>query len=176
MARRRLSGPERQDEQRGQTSDAAPEHRDRIERRIVGPVDVLEDEHGRSRRQPELGDQQRLDVVRRRTGGQRALERRRDVADQVSNRAERARDREVVAPPEQHLRPAVQVLHEPRHQGRLADPRLSGYENGATGAAGRGLMRLRELGQCPVALEQLHEAKIDPAAWTRQLLEATNFC
>ena len=66
MARRCLAGAEGEDEQRRQRADPPSEHRDRVERRIVRPVHVLEHEHGRPGRPLELGDQQRLDVVRAR--------------------------------------------------------------------------------------------------------------
>ena len=52
---------------------------------------------GRLRRQRELGQQQAVDLVRRRAGGQRLLQRRRQRAGLVVDRAERARDRKVVA-------------------------------------------------------------------------------
>ena len=75
MARRRLAAAEREHQQRGQRGDPPPEHGDDVERRVVGPVQVLEHQH---RRLAQLGDQQRLDLVRRRAGRQGARERRRD--------------------------------------------------------------------------------------------------
>ena len=47
VAGRRLAGAERQHQQRRQRGDAPAEHRDRVERRVVGPVHVLEHEHRR---------------------------------------------------------------------------------------------------------------------------------
>ncbi len=92
MARRRLAAAEGENEQRAERADPPPEHRDRVERRVVGPVHVLEHEHRRPRRELELRDQQALDLVRRRAGGERLLERRRDASDEVSERAERPRE------------------------------------------------------------------------------------
>ena len=65
MAPGRLAAAEGENEQRGQRGDPPSEDGDHVERRVVGPVDVLEDEHRRLRRLLELRDQQRLDLVRR---------------------------------------------------------------------------------------------------------------
>ncbi len=89
-------------------------------RRIVRPVHVLEHEHGRPRRELELRDQQRLDVVRRRAGRERLLERRRDAPDEVANRTQRPRNREVVAGADQHPRPGSETLDEPGDERGLA--------------------------------------------------------
>ena len=82
--RRRLAAAEGQHEQRRQRADPPPEHGDRVERRVVGPVHVLEHEHGRPRRQLELGDQQALDLVR-------ARRRRRAPARAAARRSRRGR-------------------------------------------------------------------------------------
>ena len=50
MARRRLTVPAREQEQHRERADAAREQGDHIQRRLVGPVHVLEHEHGRPRR------------------------------------------------------------------------------------------------------------------------------
>ena len=71
MPRRRLAGPERQDEQRRKGSDSPSQHRDRVERRIICPVHVLEHQYRRRGRQLHLLDQQRLDVVGRGALGER---------------------------------------------------------------------------------------------------------
>ena len=65
VGRRHLAAAEGEHEQRRKRRDPAAEHRDRVERRLVGPVDVLEHEHRRPRRPLQLGDQQALDLVRR---------------------------------------------------------------------------------------------------------------
>ena len=164
MARRRLAASEGQHEQRRQRADPPPEHGDRVERRVVRPVHVLEHEHRRPRRELELRDQQRLDVVRRGAGRERLLERRRDAPDEVADRAQRPRDREVVAGAEQHPSPRrPRSRSEPGDERGLADPRLAGDEDDPTIAPRRRLARLGERGQCAVALEQLHRSKIDPA-------------
>ena len=162
MARRRLAGAEGEDEQRRQRADPPPEHRDRVERRIVRPVHVLEHEHGRRGRQLELRDQQRLDVVRGRADGERLDEGRRNVPNEVAERAQRARNREVVAGTEQHSRVVVQILEEPGDERCLADPGLAGDEDDPTGATGCRSSRLGERGQRPISLEELHQSTINP--------------
>ena len=125
MAGWRFPGSVGEDEQRRQRVDPAPEHGDRIEGRVVGPVHVLEHEDSRSRRSLELRQQQRVDVVRWRAGGECLLERRRDGSNEVSKRAERPGDREVVTGADEDSRRVVQIAHEARDQGGLADPRLA---------------------------------------------------
>jgi hypothetical protein len=71
MVGRRLAAAERQHQQHRQAPDAPSEHRHHVERRIVRPVDVLEDHH---RRHAQLGDQQRLHLGRRRAAGERPPE------------------------------------------------------------------------------------------------------
>ena len=97
VARRHLTAAEGQHEQGGQRPDPATEHGDRVERRVVRPVHVLEHDDRRPRRQLELLEQQRLDVVRRGPARERIGERRRDATAEVADRAERPRHREVVA-------------------------------------------------------------------------------
>ena len=92
-----------------------------------------------------------------------SLERRRDAPDEVADRAERPRDREVVAGAEQHPRAGVEILEEPGDERGLADPGLAGDEHDAALAARGRVARLGERRQCPVALEQLHGSTIDPS-------------
>jgi hypothetical protein len=74
VARRRFAHPEREHKQRRQRPDPTSDHGDRVEGRIVRPVHVLEDEHGRLRRADEIPDEQLLDLVRRGTGRERLLQ------------------------------------------------------------------------------------------------------
>ena len=69
VAGRHLARAIGEDEQRRQRADAPPEDGDRVERRVVCPLDILENEHGRVRRPLQLGDQQGLDLVRGGAGG-----------------------------------------------------------------------------------------------------------
>ena len=82
---------------------------DRVECRIVGPVDVLEHEHGRVRRLLELRDKQGLHLVRRRAVRDRLGKGGRNAAGEVAERAERARHREVVAGAREHAGAGAEV-------------------------------------------------------------------
>jgi hypothetical protein len=161
MSRRDLASPKGQHEERRQRADPPSEHGDRVERCTVRPVHVLDHEHRRPGRMLQLRDQQRLDLVRRRAGGERLVERRRDAPDEVPNRAERPRNRQVVARAEQHPRTRVQIPYEPGDERGLPDPRLPGDQDETTVAARGRLARLGESGQCTIALEELHRSKID---------------
>jgi hypothetical protein len=127
-------------------------------------VHVLEHEHGRQRRRLELGEQQRLDLVRRRAPRERLGEQRRDAADEVPDRAERPRDREVVARAEQDAGGRAQPVEDPGDERRLPDSRLTGHEHDAAGAARRARVRLRERRERPVALEEVHGATLERPA------------
>ena len=167
MPGRRLAVPEGEHEQHGQRADPPCEHGDHVERRLVGPVHVLEHEHRRLRRQRELGEQQAVDLVRRRAGGQRLLERRRQRAGEVVDRSERPRDREVVAGADQHPRVVVEIGEEARHERRLADPGLAGDDDDPAVAPRRRVARLRERRQRPFPLEELHGSTIDRSKRSR---------
>ncbi len=151
----------REQEQDGQRPDSPGEQGDDVERRLVRPVHVLEHEHGRLRRQRELGQQQAVDLVRRRAGGQRLLQRRRQRAGQVVDRAERPRDREVVAGAEQHARVVIEIGDEAGDERGLADPGLAGHDDDATVAPRCRDPRLREHSQCPFPLQELHASTIN---------------
>ena len=95
-------------EKRGQTGRSAGRWTpDRVERRVVGPVHVLENEHGRLPWIVELREQQRLDVVRRGALRRSASSSSGDTSPTARSRKrpERTRDGEVVAAPEQHATP-----------------------------------------------------------------------
>ena len=131
VGRRHLAAAEREHEQRRNRRDPAAEDRDRVECRLVGPVDVLEHEHRRPRRPFQLGDQQALDLVRRGARVEGGLELDRDGADEVTDRAERTRDRQVVAGAEEHSRAGVEITCEARDELRLPDPGLAADEGDA---------------------------------------------
>ena len=99
--------------------------------------------------------------MRSSAGEQRFLERRRDDADEVSNRTERTRNREVVAAAEEHPGLGFERSHELGYERGLADPRLAGDEDHAPVAPRRRVARPGERSQCPIALEELHGARID---------------
>ena len=143
-------------EQRGQGADAPAEHGERVERRVVGPVHVLEHQDGGSRRPLELLDQEVLDLVRRRAGGERLPEAGRDAAREVAERAQRTRDRQVVAGAEQDAGAVLEIVQKPPHQRRLADPRLAADPDGPPSAGRSCSVRLGKRLQRGLTLEQLH--------------------
>jgi hypothetical protein len=99
-----------------------------VERRVVGPVEILDHEHG-GRPCGELLEQAAEHRVHRLPVGQRGGERALAAGGRVAQRAERARRHQVVAGGEQHARPHAHVGGEGAHQGRLADPRLARHED-----------------------------------------------
>ena len=159
MAGRHLTRAIGEDEQRRQRADAPSQDGDRVERRVVRPLDILENEDGRVRRPLQLGDQQRLDLVRGGAGGKSRRELSRDRAREVSKRAERPRDRQVVAGADERSRPAVEIVYEPRRESCLADAGLAGDEDHAARAPRGGLASIGQDGECAVALEQFHGSK-----------------
>ena len=114
MRRRHLAGPERQDEQRRQRADSPHEHGNRVERRVVGPVHVLEHEH------------------RRRAAGARALRSadagsraaRRPLKSASSTAAETVPTRSRIGPRGRGIRGRRRCRRAPAHRAR--DPARTG--------------------------------------------------
>jgi hypothetical protein len=161
MTGRRLAAPEREDEERGQRADATPDDGDGVERRVVGPVDVLDHEHGGLRARLELGKEQRLDVVRRRTGPERIVERRRGAAGKVAKGTERPRDRKVVARADENTRVVGEIADEALDERGLADAGLPRDENDAAGAGRCGGACRGKRREGLFALQELHGCTIE---------------
>ena len=89
-----------------------------------------------------------------------AVQRARDTAGQVSDRAQWPRNRKIVAGAEQHPRRRAQVGKELPHEPRLADPRFPGDQDDPTLPACCSLSRRVERGQRPISLEQLHGPRL----------------
>ncbi len=127
VARAGLVVAEREHEHGPDPLDAAGGVAEHVQRRVVRPVHVLDDEHGR-RLRGELLEQraeQRVDGrVGRQRGGERAVAAERGVVQ----RPERPRRQQVVAGGEQHPRPLLRPARERPDQARLPDPRLAGHE------------------------------------------------
>ena len=134
-------------EQQRQRADPAREQRDNVERRLVRPVHVLEREHRGARRQRQLVEQEPVDLVRRCSGRECIFEGRRQRADEIVDRAERPRDREVVAAPDERPRARLEPGDELRQERRLADSRLSGHDHDTPLSARRRRPSLRQLGE-----------------------------
>jgi hypothetical protein len=137
------------EQHRGQVLDAASDVAQHVDRRIVGPVDVLHDQHARSRQLRGDRRQHRLPIPRRQGLGQRVA-----AAGRIAQRAERARGQQVVARSGQQP-DAVQPAHEGTDQAGLTDSGLAEDQDHAS-AAGLGLRdRRAQLLQLGTAFEQL---------------------
>lgn len=109
----------------------------RVERCLVGPVHVLDDEDGRVRGRGEFRPQRVVDpgAVAARREGPRQF--RADAADEIPEGTERPARRQVVALPHQDARRGGQHARHDPHQARLADARLAVDEHHGTGSVGR---------------------------------------
>ena len=137
-----------------QAMDATADELDQIERRLVGPVNVLEHQHGRRRRARQLvehGAEDRRPVVRPR---QQRAQRRTGLAGDVVQRPERPRRRQrLAAAPEDAAR--AEAGAERFQQAGLADAGLAAHQHRAAAALGGGARAGSERDQRVVALEQL---------------------
>ena len=115
----------RQDEDRADGLDPARRVAEHVERGVVGPVDVLDDEDGRTLL-GELLQQRGEDAIDRTLVGQRGRQRAAAPDRRVVQRPQRARRDEVVARRHEDPRLAAQALDQRAHEARLADARLAG--------------------------------------------------
>ena len=133
----------------GQLRHPPGEVADDVEGGVVGPVDVLDDQHrGLGGELPVDGAEDRVALRGLHGGVQRAVA----AAHHVAERAERAGGHQVVADADEH--PDAGPLGERPHQAGLADPGLAGDQHDrAVAPAGlaQALLQQAELG---VALEQ----------------------
>jgi hypothetical protein len=112
-----------QDDQHTIRRDPARQQPEHVERRLVGPVHVLHDQHGRLV-PAQLLDQRRRHLVRDRLTQQPLRELGAYVGGEVVNRPQRPRREKRIARPAQHPRRAGPLRAEPPDQRRLAAPRL----------------------------------------------------
>ena len=115
----------RQDEDRADGLDAARRVAEHVERGVVGPVDVLDDEDGRALL-GQLLQQRGEDAIDRALVGQRGRQRAAAPGRRVVQRPQRARRDEVVARRHEDPRLGAQALDQRAHEARLADARLAG--------------------------------------------------
>ena len=147
-----LVGPVGQEQQRGQVVDPAADVPQEVEGGAVGPVHVLDGQHGRPVRGGQLledGREHLPEVVR----GEGVGERPAHVPDRVAQRAERTGRQQVVAGTGEHP-PGPQGAREPAHEARLADTGLAGDEHDRSRSSGGALERSGEQAQLVVAFEQ----------------------
>jgi hypothetical protein len=134
---------------------AATDEPNSIERGLVGPVQVVEDE-GEPRSLPQGAEQRLEDRVPRGAVPEQAVERRVEVLRDVGERAEWARRREWIARPDKDGRVPRERLAEGAHEGGLADAGLALQEHEPT-LAGRLGMDLPEGRERRVALQEPHD-------------------
>ena len=121
------------DEDRGQVRDVpagVPQH---VQRRLVGPVHVLDDQHARAGEHVEDRREHGLPVV----PGERRGQRTTGVGGRVAQRAQRARREQVVAGPDEQPGAPARVAQEGADQAGLADPGVAVDEDDAA-APGQG--------------------------------------
>ena len=150
-----------EDQAPGRAHEAAAEERDEVERAVVGPVEVLDDDDRGGRELVERGGEH---VLARARAVERGEQRPAGLARHVAERAHRARRDQRVARAPEHA-PRGQGAADVGDQRGLADARLAGHDGDAPGAA---RVRDRRLEDPPlaVAFEKLHPAAslIDPFA------------
>ena len=138
----------------GQVGDAAPEQAQEVQRGVVGPVHVLDDQHRRPARTAQLGEHRLEHGVP--VGARRDRRRQRPgrAPRRVLQRAERTRRDQVVAGAAQHPGARGQRRDRGADQAGLADPGLAGHQrHAAPPVRGRG-EELRQGGELGLALEQ----------------------
>jgi hypothetical protein len=155
----RVGGPDglpvRQHEQQRQRADAAAQEPHEVQRRLVAPVQILDDEHPRPA--PKCVEGGGEDLVLR----GRLLQHRGDggteIRGDVAERAERTRSAQGVAHAPQHRYRSL--LRERPQQDRLADAGLPGHQHHRTAAVGGAAGSVAQ--DCPreVALQQAHGAE-----------------
>src|SRR6266702_2383503 len=152
----------RRDRQGRDAAQPTSEKPNQVERRLVGPVDVLDHHDGQPPGHVDLPEQRAEEGLARRAaavahGKQLAAQPRRDV----EQRTERARGEHAVA----HSPCPYgvgQILLEALQQGGLADTGFAGYEHQAASTATRVLGVLRQRGQEGFAFEQGHASYLAP--------------
>ena len=147
------SSRKRQDEHGGHRLDPPRHVAEHVDRRVVGPVDVLDDER-RRRRGRELGHDRGEDAVDGAAVGERGGQRPAGLQRGVAQRAERPRRHQVVARRQQHPRAAGRRVREGADHAGLADPGSAADEHDRPAARGGVLDGADQCGERVVALEQ----------------------
>src|SRR5690606_20707396 len=157
MARTQLAGPVREHECSRDAGDPPADHRDRVYRRLVGPMDVFYDHDDWRWARGKLVKEQGMEPVRGRLVFERLLQRH--DARHVAERPQGPGDGDVVAVAPQDPYVFRDIGRERGRQGRLADPRLTRDQGNRTSSC-RGLLSDPiERGQGALALEEPHVKK-----------------
>ena len=153
VRRAELVVAEAEDEHGGHRLDPPRDIAEHVDRRVVGPVDVLDDERGR-RRGRELGHDRGEDGVDGPVVGERGRQRPARLQRGVAQRAECPRRHQVVARRQQHPRAAGRRSREGADHAGLADPGAAADEHDRPAARGGVLDCADQCGERVVALEQ----------------------
>ena len=118
-------------EQGRQLLDAPAEELHEVERRLVGPVQVLHDHHGRAGLVPERVEDRGEDGRARDLGVEQGAQRSRQRLGDVPQRSQRPRGEQGIARAPQHAGRVTVELGEALHERGLADARLAADQHHA---------------------------------------------
>jgi hypothetical protein len=128
--------PKGQDDHGSQRAQPSADVAQRVERGVVGPVHVLDDQHGGPSPRSQLEAQGLVDRLLVRARCQCVGQRAGVLLGRVAQRSERPRRQQVVAAADQDPGPVRDGAHEGAHQARLADAGLAQQQrDGATALA-----------------------------------------
>jgi hypothetical protein len=154
--RRDLIGAAGQDQQDTAALEPAAEELHQIERRLVGPVDVLDDQQRRLAPLAELVQQAGKQRRARRFAFELGQELAPQLARDVIERAERRRREQGIAMALENAQAGRLRPHEPFDEGGLADAGLAAHQGDAAFAGARTVQGCRQHLHGLVAFEQLH--------------------
>ena len=157
MATVELVVAEGRDDERWKRLDPTPDDPQDVERRLVGPVQVLNDDDGGGG-PPELAHQRGGELVRPDAARRSSLELAARRLGDVEERPKRTRCEERVARAPQNTHRTL-VVAEPSRECRLSHPGLSSHEHEpAVSGRNDGSKRVRKRRELIGALEQLADA------------------
>jgi hypothetical protein len=157
MARPDLVVAVRRDDERTRAADPPHEEAQHVQRAVVGPLQVVDDENGGPGR--ECVEDRREHLVREGPGSEHLRNPAAQLDGGVVQRAERPRRPQWIAgAPGDGGVAAVEAVDEGPHQRRLADARLAADQHERAGARAGAPPAVGGGAQLGVALEQLHAA------------------
>ena len=118
----------RHENQNGHVVDLANHEPEHVERRLIRPVEILDDEDGRSTL-PHLVQKRRTDVVELRASVERVPQVAADGIGDVEHRPQRPRREQRLAVPGKDRDTRIVICTEAAHERRLADAGLSRHHH-----------------------------------------------
>src|SRR5690348_4416716 len=150
-------------------SQPATEESHQVKRGFVGPVNVLEDQHGRALRSGQIGiyrvEQARTVLVTQDRGNRVA-----ESAGHVDEGSSRPRRRHGIAPSDEDLGPRRNRIGERLDQQRLARARLAADEDEMAETEARLLEQVLEARELVVTLQHSSHVRIIPRPRATELL------